>query len=327
MTNKDRYIRFQQVVNLMKKNLRLGSAALFVLLCFGIARGYYNLTDDFRIGNYMHEVPYHIAWENQPLSHEEQANLDKILDQKFEYLGKGAQSFAFISEDNKYILKLFKFKHLKPSWLVEWLPPVGILNEIRENERIKKLEKLESVFNGYNLAYDCHRKESGLLYVHLNRETCPGKIVHVTDKLGLPHQLNLSEIIYVVQEKAVTTRQEMTNLLSKGFVLTAIDRVNQIFDLYLQEYAKGIYDRDHGVMHNTGFVHGETVYPIHLDIGKLSPSDNMKNLEVYRSDLMKVVAKFDLWFKENYPQYYPELVQAMENRLSTIFGEEFSLQS
>ncbi|MBS4167407.1 hypothetical protein [Parachlamydia sp. AcF125] len=311
----------------MRKISRLGYIAILGVFCFGVARAYYNLTDDFRKGNYMHEVPYHSEWEHASLSTAEQTKLDKILDQKFAYLGKGAQSFAFMSEDGRYILKLFKFKHLKPSWLVEWLPPIGILSDIRENERVKKLEKLESVFSGYHLAYKRHKKESGLLYVHLNRELDPGKIVQVRDKLGLSHFLNLNEILYVVQEKAVTTRQEMIALLSKGSVLTAIDRVNQIFDLYLQEYAKGIYDRDHGVMHNTGFVYGETVYPIHLDIGKLSSEEKIKNPEVYRSDLLKIVDKFDVWFKKNYPQYYPELMKAMENRLSTIFGEQLALHS
>lgn len=309
----------------MKKYVTLfGGIACF---CFGLARLYYNLTDDFRRGNYMHEVPFHSEWENAPLATDEQTELKGILAQKFSYIGKGAQSFAFLSEDGKHVLKLFKFKHLRPSLLFNLLPAIGPLKNIKKEEETRKYLKLESVFNGYHLAYDKHKKDSGLLYVHFNKEQTLGKPVKVKDKMGIWHDLDLDQMIYVVQEKAVTTRQEMINLLSKGDVQTAIERVYQIFDLYLSEYSKGIYDRDHGVMHNTGFVHGTTTYPIHLDIGKFSLEPSMQDVNIFRPDLLKVVNKFDLWFKENYPQNYPELLQAMEKRLSTIFGEEFLLHS
>lgn len=309
----------------MKKKL-----CLFVgifCFCFGSVRLYYNLTDDFRSGNYLHEVPFHSEWKNAPLSSNEQTQLDSILSQKFFYIDKGAQSFVFLSQDGKHVLKLFKFKHLKPSLLFELLPSLGPLKTIKEDEKTRKYLKLESVFNGYHLAYDKHKKDSGLLYVHLNKGGFSGKKIQVKDKMGIWHELELDQLIYVLQEKAVTTRKEMVRLLSSGNVAAAIERVNQIFDLYLREYAKGIYDRDHGVMHNTGFVHGSTIYPIHLDIGKFSSEPSMRDVKVFRPDLLKIVNKFDLWFKENYPQNYPELLHAMEKRLSIIFGEEFLLHS
>lgn len=311
----------------MKKKSWVLLTIVCLLVCFGLARVYYRFTDDFRSGNYMHQVPHHAEWEITALPLEEQAQLDTIFAQKYYYLGKGAQSFAFLSQDGNHVLKLFKFKHLKPSWLIELLPPVGLFKRMREEEKERKYLKLESVFNGYQLAYDLHKRDSGLLFVHLNKDSGPGKKVRVQDKINLWHELDLNELIYVLQKKAVTTRQEMINLLSRGDVSTAIQRVNQIFDLYLTEYAKGIYDRDHGVMHNTGFVHeSASVYPIHLDIGKLSPNESMKQVAVYRPDLEKVVYKFNLWFSENYPQYYSELRKAMEGKLSTIFGEGYNVQ-
>lgn len=47
-------------------------------------------------------------WELPPLTFEEQQEVERILSQKFTYLARGSQAFAFISEDGKYILKLFK---------------------------------------------------------------------------------------------------------------------------------------------------------------------------------------------------------------------------
>src|ERR1700722_581245 len=84
------------------------------LLIFFPIRAYYRWTDDFRIANITHDIPYHPEWDTS-LSHEELAQLKSILDQPFTYIGKGAQAYAFASEDGKYVLKFFKFKHLRPN--------------------------------------------------------------------------------------------------------------------------------------------------------------------------------------------------------------------
>ncbi|MBS0605157.1 MAG: hypothetical protein JSS60_09020 [Verrucomicrobia bacterium] len=47
-------------------------------------------------------------WGLPALTEDEQREVDRILTQKFTYLARGSQAFAFISEDGKYVLKLFK---------------------------------------------------------------------------------------------------------------------------------------------------------------------------------------------------------------------------
>ena len=49
------------------------------------------------------DLPYNAKWEV------EQIPIDSILSQRFYFLGKGLQSFAFISEDGCYVLKVFRF--------------------------------------------------------------------------------------------------------------------------------------------------------------------------------------------------------------------------
>lgn len=145
----------------------------------------------------------------------------------------------------------------------------------------------------------------------------------MTDKLGRQWELPLDDLVFVVQEKGKTTRGVIGELLQKGDTEEAKHKIDEIISLYLLEYSKGIYDRDHGVMHNTGFVDEK---PIHLDIGKLSDAPEMRNPEVYRKDLRKVVQKMELWVRTHYPQYYQQLIPPLEERLSGIYGEPFRFE-
>lgn len=284
---------------------------------FGAARLYYRLTDDIRLSNMTYEMPYHEEWEIPPLSSVDQARIDAILDQQFHYIGKGAQAYAFASDDGQYVLKFFKFKHLKPSWFLESLPSIGPIKTYKQTQTARKRRKLEGVFASYRLAYHIHKEPSGLIYIHLNPSDTLRKSVVFKDKIGLSHTVDLDKFVFVLQKKGQTTRTVIKDLLNKGDVNTAKIRINQIFDLYVSEYAKGIYDHDHGVMHNTGFV-GE--YPIHLDVGKLANAPEMKNMDMAKADLEKIAYKLQTWTRANFPEYANELDMSIAAKISEIFG-------
>lgn len=289
--------------------------ALLVVIIAG--RLYFRLTDDFRLANMTYELPYHKEWEIQPLDPEENEQLEAVLAQKFYYIGKGAQSYAFSSEDNKYVLKFFKFKHLKPHWFVELFPPIPPFSDYRNKQAVRKQKKLDGVFAGYRLAYDVHRGDSGLLFIHLNKTHDLHKSVIVYDKIGLQREIDLDSVVFLVQEKAKTTRSVVDDALKSGDLALAKQRIRQIFDLYMSEYNKGIFDKDHGVMHNTGFV-GDR--PIHLDVGKLTKNDAMKYPEEAQKDLTLISRKFNTWISANYPKEAPEIAKDMNEKIKEIFG-------
>ncbi|QLH36776.1 MAG: hypothetical protein HWD61_12050 [Parachlamydiaceae bacterium] len=308
----------------MKKSLpkyfrRFLLACAILLALFGLSRLYFRLTDDFRLSNITYKMPYRQAWEVPEMSEAQRENFNEILNQKFYYVGKGAQSYAFKSEDDKYILKFFKFKHLKPSFFVDLLPSVGAFKIYKEKQVERKNRLLNSVFDGYRLAYAIHGDETGLIYIHLNKSHELNKVVTVHDKIGLVRHIDLDEVPFILQEKAKTTRTVMTELMNNQDISMVQKRIKQIFDLYLLEYSKGIYDRDHGVMHNTGFVGDK---PIHLDVGKLTEDDRIKSKEFYKPDLLRIVSKFNIWFKANYPQDYPTLKAFMDEQMQLIFEDE-----
>lgn len=311
----------------MNKSPKSGTKRLiWIVLCIVIAivlmRTYFRLTDDFRISNIQYDMPYHAEWEITPLTLAEDLQVKNILNQTFTYLGKGAQSYAFTSADQKYVLKFFKFKHLRPSFLVDMLPPIPPFKDYKENLAARKKRKLFGVFEGYRLAFDKDRAESGLIFIQLN----PSHIsmpVTLIDKIGLKRTVDLGTVAFILQEKGTTLRDTFKNDLERDDVAAVKQKINQIFDLYLSEYQKGIYDHDHGVMQNTGFIGNR---PIHLDVGKLLKDEQIKQPEIYKADLIKVADKIKEWLCANYPQQCPEIVLSINERLSQIFGAPYTLK-
>ena len=300
---------------------RLLCLTLIIVFIFFSARVYYRLTDDFRLSHIVHELPHNPDWEI-PFSNQDRQLLGQIVEQPFTYLGKGAQSYAFISEDGKYVLKFFKFKHLKPSWVVNHLPEIGKLKKIKQKSVARKERQIQSVFSGYKLAYDLHREEAGLLYVHLNPSGNIAESVDLYDKIGRHFTLDLDQYIFVVQEYAVLNRDLMSKELKGGNLAAVKKRISQIIALYLSEYEKGIYDRDHGVLHNMGFI-GER--PIRLDVGKLSYAPQMRERMNWEPDLMIVAMKYHRWMRETYPEHYDEVISYLEQELSEAFEKPYKI--
>lgn len=297
--------------------------AIMLLVIVVLCRIYFRVTDDFRLANMSYDLPFHQEWEIPALSLSEQAQLDRIFDQKFFYLGKGAQSYVFTSADQRYVVKFFKFKHLKPSLIVTLIPNIPPFAEYQKREILRKEKKLNSVFVGHKLAYDEDQNDSGIIHMQLNPNHAT-KMITIVDKIGLERDINLGDVVYVIQEKGETLRTVLTELLDIGDLVLTKRRIDQIFSLYMSEYKKGIYDRDHGVMHNIGFVQDK---PFHLDVGKLTKDNQIKQLDQYEPDLTKVANKIELWLRNNYPQYHKELTKHMEMRLSELFEHQFNFST
>lgn len=286
-------------------------AILSAVLLYGVWQLYSTLSDEHFIKNFTCDPSLCKEWTTPQLSPKEQEELSAVLNQPFTYTGEGGQSYVFSSSDQKYVLKLFKFNRFRPSWIVAMLPGGTLFSPYRENHIEKREKKLKTVFTGHQLAYDLLRNESGLYFIQLSPSLNERKI-SIVDKIGLKRTIDLGRLVYVIQEKGETLSTVLKSLLDEGQVELVKIRIGQVIDLYHSEYLKGIYDIDHGVMHNIGFVGSK---PIHLDVGKFIQDENIKNLEFYQQDRMKIAAKIRLWIEKNYPQYHEELAQAIEEKL------------
>ncbi len=282
----------------------------FALLTFGIFRLYDNLTDGFSIDHITYALPSKPEWETSPPPE----NLESILDQTFTYLGKGSQSYVFLSEDKKYVIKFFKFRHIKPNPILNALPHIGPIATWQDYRAFRLNKKTSRVFNGYKVAHDYNKNASGLIYVRLNQEPPLDRSIIAYNKLGFEQKINLNHTIFIIQEAAETTETVLENAFQQNDIELVKQRIEQLIALYTSEYQKGIYDKDHAILRNTGFI-GDR--PIHFDVGNLTIEPSMKDPAVYQKDLDIVLGKLDAWLNK----YHPNLIFIFDSTYSNKESE------
>ncbi len=187
--------------------------------------------------------------------------LEPIFSQSYSYLASGSQSYAFVSQDGRYVTKFFRMHHLTPRWY----------DVFRPTKAVKKCQSLQKVFGAYQLAYDKMREDAGLLYLHLHPTSHLQKKLNMIDKKGREHSIELDEVPFVIQERAELIFSRLQRLLqteSRQALQSAVDAVKNLIQRRAQ---KGIFDRDQGVTNNFGFV-GDRV--IQIDIGRLYQADS-----------------------------------------------------
>ncbi len=284
----------------MSRKLKIFSLLLvLILIPFATIRAWYFLTDNFYPEGIQNDFAYNPEWDVPPLPDAEKAELKASLSKPLTYLNKGAQIFAFQTEDGKYVLKFFKFKHSKPSYFVEILPPIGPLKAYKEQKRVKKLDKIALLFKGHIDAYKYDKEETGLVFLHLNKTKNDWNLsVNISDKLGRQFSIDLDDHVFVIQKKGVVLRDALRESLKKGKVDEALTQLKLIVDLYMREYQKGIYDCDHGLTHNTGFTYEGK--PFRFDVGKSCYGEEFKKASFIRKDMDKVLSMMSEWLRDNF---------------------------
>jgi hypothetical protein len=242
--------------------------------------------------------------------------IDSILNQTFTYLGKGHQSYAFLSQDQRYVLKFFKFTYLKSSKFNNLISSLPILRNYYHEQKNKKEKKIKMVFNGYRLAFDKDQHHTGVFYIHLAKTNNLKKAVTLQDRFGFTHHIDLDSTFFVLQHKAETTKKVFKELLDQHDLDAFKQRMGQLLNLYVSEYKQGIFDKDHNVLSNTGFLKDNA---IRIDVGRLSFRPEMQNPSLYLLDLKKIISKrIYKWLKTSYPEDYDELLQDIEGKLFSL---------
>lgn len=258
------------------------------------------------------------------LNHISSFEADKInqtLSQPFYYFSEGGQSIVFVSKDNQTILKLLKYRNFNPSKLIKILPDF-LFKNFKADHIKKRQQRLQSALLGHQIAFEEHRLESGLIHVQL-KPSNQFKEIEVHDKRGIKRIIDINQYAFILQKKAEVFSSVMENLLKQGKMSEAKTWIDKLFSLYLSEYQKGIYDLDHGIMHNIGCVNHDI---IHLDVGSFIKDEKMKTRECHKNDLIKVTRKVYQWLNKHYPSYKDELVLKLEEKLQQHLNEPVSLK-
>lgn len=238
----------------MRKLLYLG---LFVVLTAGIVyiSPICRRPDTFSAKRAAISFRHHPEWDILPLSSPEQQHINQILSQPFRHLAGGSQSFAFESADGKYVIKFFRIKRLVPR-PIHCFRPKKIANRQRN---------LHLLFNAYKLMYEKFRKESGLVYIHLNKSKDLNLTLRVTDRMNQEHLVDLDEVPFIIQEKAELLILRLMRLKGENKSKELNQTIDSFLGLVKQRIKEGITDLDPGIEQNYGFV-GDR--PIQIDVGR-----------------------------------------------------------
>jgi hypothetical protein len=288
-----------------------------VALLFGLWTLKEEFVGDFSAANLRYEaLPDDLKGQIPLLSLAQEQAVSRLFAQKFVWLGQGHQVYAFESQDQQYVLKVFKFRRLQPSYFLQLLSYPPWCHSYYVKQERKRQRRLQKLFEGYQIAYGIDKEHTGMLYIHLHRTDDLKRKIRVVDRMGGEHELDLDHLTFAIQKKGRITKEVLSDLLDRGEVAIAQARLLSLFDLYEAEYALGVIDHDHNILLNTGFI-GER--PVHLDVGQLHYDPAIKEPHHYNRDLKKIVFKrLTPWLEKHYPQFSPQLTEAMENRLADI---------
>jgi hypothetical protein len=249
-------------------------------------------------------LEFSAAWNTEVPS---KATMAPILTQDYFYLGSGAQCYAFISADGKYVLKFFKMKHLLPKKWLRYFPFPG-LGSYRFRKTERRVARQKSLFHSYTLAWEHLQKETGLVYVHLNKTDELKLSTLLFEKEGDSFSVDLDQYEFIVQRKSTLVREYISNCMKADKKEKAVEAIEALLGRVVALSKKGFVDQDSGVSHNYGFVGGDV---IHFDVGQLIADPKADEPSHYQREVLRVAYKLEMWLKEDFPELLPHLEESI----------------
>ncbi len=248
---------------------------IYILLFFVTNTVCKHLTGDFSENKLLTPSSANSSW-----SQIEGNQIDlSTFDQKYRYLGKGKQAHVFISEDGEHVLKLFR--QFSPLISINFFGKSVILSISKipfasflfsffwQKEGI---EKRQLDFISYVNSFNLLKKETRLEYLHLAKTDCLKRKIHLYDKIGVLHQIDLDSTCFLVQKKTDLLYPTLTSLLKQKKEEEAKKLLEKFALLCLQLTKKGIINPT-TIEQNYGYLQGD---PILIDVGRVLTKDDLQ---------------------------------------------------
>ncbi len=259
----------------------------FPLIVWGIERFCHRQTDGFSITRISSDLSFHPEWEVE-------GEIPSFFDQSFIYLGKGAQSFVFASQDGQYVLKLFQHYRMRP-------PPWASIPFLRHyaQEKIKRREALlDHDFNSYVVAFQHLKEETGLIFLHLNKTDHLNKSLLLVDKIGISHLIDLDKVEFLVQKRAHLVYPTIQDALAQGDRVHVKQIIDSLIELFITRCCKGIFDKDPDFATNFGLCDRKA---IQIGVGRFQPDSSRSDPLIYKDDLIRATDSFCQWLYKQDP--------------------------
>lgn len=286
----------------MKKHRWLLLSTIIIVLLASLGYGIYwweKRGEGFRPRKIKEAIVFDSRWD-VVTTPEELKNVREIFSsQKFFYLGHGFQCYAFASDDGKYVVKFFRYQRLRLPALIQALPSLPYLDEWRKERIVSLHHRRESLLRSCITSWNLAKRETALLYVHLNETKDLIGRATIVDLLGNEYTLPMDEYRFMVQRKALHIKPEIDRLMASNNVEGAKRRLDQIFELIIDCARNNVQDLDGALIrkNNLGFLGDRAIY---IDGGKLVRRESSKIKACFQKDL-KRLRPLVKWLKEQHP--------------------------
>jgi hypothetical protein len=275
-----------------------------------VDRIYFKRNRSFSIRFIYSSLPHHPEWDLAPPTIEQQQLLDQILKQKFRYLAKGNHCYAFISADDKYVIKFHRYpSHMR---IFPWLnhPFSYLFSQRRKKIKEHNFRRLKANFTSYRDSYQNLREETGLILLHINPTDHLRKSVTLIDKTQAEYQVPLDKVTFILQHKAEMIYTALDRLIKEKKIHEAKQVVSNIIQLIASCCQKGYIDEDPVLRKNYGLLQNRA---IHIDIGDLIKNREISLKEKYIPYLKETTRSLHQWIEANYPELLEHYFQEIEN--------------
>jgi hypothetical protein len=272
------------------------SIAVFTSFFFGSSYFCKKATHNFSVNS----ITYSLKKGTEDLP----ADLQSVYNQKFRYLGKGAQAFAFVSEDNKYVIKFLRFDHLlaKPFIrLFSSVPYPYIQTRLQRSDR-----EIKELLSSFEYARKDLNAFTGLYHIQLKALPKP---ITIIDRLGICHKIKNAP--FLIQEFAPSLESQINSISLED----SKEIVNQLFEYFSLRVNLGIFDKDPNLLTNFGFKNHKL---IEFDIGRFYPY----NREISKIDVTSEMKKALSYIEPSLITKYPELKSYITSKLDNFLDSK-----
>jgi hypothetical protein len=225
----------------------------------------------------------------------------QALSQPYRYLGKGKQTYAFVSEDGKWVVKFFNHKYFQlPLWAL-----------LLPEEKIKREKRREFYEKSYGIAATALKEETGIVYLHQGPSPSPMPRLLAKDNLGRAHRVDLNRTPFVLQRKASLLYPALQAMRPEELDAS----IDQFVSLIASRIDLKIGDKDHNVEDNFGILDGRVV---HLDPGRLYYEEALWDPEKLKYEWWSATHQFRKWLQVNYPERLASLDERIETNRQRV---------
>lgn len=281
---------------------------VFLLIFYGVSRFCHHYTKGFSLAKIEKEFRTKTCNETPLFSQPE------LLNQPFFYFSRGKQSFVFLSEDGKYVIKLFNNTYSQKIQRFQFISQFPFL----KNWALKKADyftfKQARAMQSYQIAKEKMEEKTALCYLHLTPSQDLPQTLTLVDSLNSPHTLNPNTIPFLIQKKVPLFYPTLKEMIVNNQIPQAKKAISSLIDLFFWKYRQGIADSDPLIRTNYGLIETQA---IQLDLGPLSVDPSVSDPIWQCKEVTRVMQSLRDWLKKNGEELLPFLDQELERQLSS----------